>query len=120
LKISSERAFLAVAVAMTLGLVLAAAHPSGSAIVADWLHDSAHIGAFAAVSFAWALALPKVPAPLVMLAVAAFGLAHEGIEISGHAHPFEIGDVWLDAAGAVAGVVFARLLRQKTATPPLR
>jgi hypothetical protein len=112
LKISIERVFLIVAIAMTLGLVAVAAHPSGSGMAAAALHDAAHVGSFTALAIAWALALPKLPAPRLVLAVAAFGLVHEVIEIFGHAHPFELADVFLDAAGAVLGVIAGRLLRR--------
>jgi hypothetical protein len=116
----AERAFLIVAISLTLVLVAAAANPRGSLILSYWLHSVAHVGAFAAFAIAWTLALPKVPAPLLALAGVAVGFAHEAIEIFGHAHPFEIDDAWLDAAGVVTGVVFVRLLRRKSATPPLR
>jgi len=111
LTVSGERALLLVAVAMTAALVAAAAYSPGGIVLSYWPHAAVHVGAFGAFAIAWTLALPKLPAPLLMLAGAAIGFAHEAIEILGHAHPFEIDDAWLDAAGAIAGVILARLPR---------
>ena len=107
---------------MTLGLLWVSLQP-----LAGWvsayvhLHFAAHFVAYAVLAFAWRRGLPGVPARLVLLAVVAFGFAQEAIEIAGHAHPFELADALVDAAGAVAGAVIARITqRPRTSQAPDR
>ena len=84
-------------------------------------HYLAHFAAFAVLAFAWRRGLRGVPAWLVLLAVVAFGFAQEAIEVAGHAHPFELADALVDAAGALVGVVIARTTqRTRTSLAPDR
>jgi len=113
MKPTYERAFLASAIVMTIGLTLVAATPSSADIVGSALHRPAHIAAYAMVAFAWTRGLPMVSAPLMMLAGVALGFAHEALEIVGHRHPFELADAFYDAAGAITGVIVARFSIRK-------
>ena len=98
---------------MTLLQLWAAWDPSAGEFAAGrlHLHVIAHFGSFALLALAWACGLPGVPIVAIALAVAAFGFAQEAVEVLGHAHPFEWHDALIDAAGALFGVLAARLLR---------
>lgn len=120
MKINSAHTFLVCAIALTMGLVWVAGYAPSGGIFANKLHAPAHFGAFAILAFAWTRGLPKVPAPAMMLATVAFGIGHEAVEIVGHGHAFEIADAGYDAAGAITGVILARIPRPGTKTPPKR
>ena len=66
---------------------------------------------FGALAFAWVLGVPRVPTLVVALAVIAFGFAHEGIEILGHAHHYELHDAIVDGIGAVGGATLAHMVK---------
>jgi len=104
-----ERAFLTCALLLTIVLLWAGVAPSASKLEPSRLHHLAHFVSFAVLAIAWSFALPRVPAVLIALSVVGFGLAQEVIEIFGHSHGLELRDVIVDAAGALAGVVFARV-----------
>jgi hypothetical protein len=113
MKISSERVFLAGAIAMTIGLTLVAMTPLSTSMLAPMPHRSAHVVAYALVAYAWGRGMPLVPAPVLVLACVALGFAHEALEIVGHRHPFELADAYYNAAGAIAGVVLSRVPMRK-------
>ena len=110
---TGERAFLAGAIAMTIGLTLVAMTPSSATIFPSTLHVPVHVLVYAMLAFAWARALPRVPALVLMLAGVALGFTHEALEIAGHRHPFEIADACYDATGIVVGVIMARFTKRK-------
>lgn len=81
-------------------------------------HWIAHFGAYAVLAWLWRRALPRAPVLALGAAVIAFGFAQEAIEIAGHAHPFELADALVDAAGALVGVVIARTTQRTRAGAP--
>ena len=109
MKTGRDRAILACAIVLTVGLAWAAVYSRSGHIFANRLHAPAHVGAFALFAFVWARGLPKVSAWAVLLAIVAFAFGHEAVEIVGHGHAFEIADVCYDVAGAIIGVVLARV-----------
>ncbi|HVC11109.1 MAG TPA: hypothetical protein VNE59_05705 [Burkholderiales bacterium] len=116
---AADRAFLAAGIALTLGLLWASVVPAARKVFAYGdLHYAAHFAAFAVLAFAWRRGLRGVPAWIVLLAVVAFGFGQEAIEIAGHAHPFELADALVDAAGALVGVVIARTTQRTRAGAP--
>ena len=91
------------ALVLSVIVLWASFEPSaGDALTGTW-HWLAHFGAYAALGFLWRRALPRAPALAVVAAVAALGFGQEALEIAGHAHPFELADAVVDAAGAVFG-----------------
>jgi hypothetical protein len=95
---------------MTAVLLAAAVTPGAGEGVIGAHHRLSHLVSFAAVAFAWTLALPRIRSVVVAAGVIAFGFAQEAIEIFGHAHPFELRDALWDGLGAAAGVAAARVL----------
>jgi len=109
-----KRIFLTGAVALTLILLWASISPKASEVAAVGPHWLPHLVSFAALAFAWTLAVPRVPTLVVALAVIAFGFAHEAIEILGHAHRYELHDAIVDGIGAVGGALVAHLVKAYT------
>ena len=79
--------------------------PFAGQTVGPEYHRSAHLISFAVLGLSWTWAVVRAPVSVIALSVIGFGALQEGIEIYGHAHPFEMGDVIIDALGAVIGVV---------------
>ena len=105
-----QRASLGCAIGLTIVLLVAAVVPVPSTGVGSKsaiLHWLAHLVAFAILAFTWRFGLPRFSAIAVALAVVAFGLAHEAIEILGHSHAYEWADVVVDSIGSISGVVIA-------------
>ena len=100
-----QRVFLAGAIALTIVLLWAGIVPAAGQALRGGSHWLAHFVSFAILAFAWRCGLPRIPAFIVMLAVIAFGFAHEAIEVVGHAHAYELGDAVVDAIGAIAGIL---------------
>jgi hypothetical protein len=111
--ISLERVFLASAIVLTIALTLAAMTPLPPRAMGGVPHLAVHVAAYMVVAFAWARGLPTVPPLALLLAGAALGFAHEGLEIFGHQHPFELLDTCYDAIGAAIGVLIARIPKRK-------
>ena len=104
-----RRASLVCAIALTILLLWAAVAPSvGDAFAANH-HRSAHLISYAIFALTWRVAVAQVPTWIVTLFVIGFAFFHEGIEVFGHAHPYEIDDALIDALGAIIGAVFAHL-----------
>ncbi len=111
-----ERAYLAAGIAMTLALLWVSVVPAAAKVFGyGGLHYVSHFVAFAVLAFAWRRGLSKAPAWAMLAAVIAFGFAQEAIEIAGHAHGFELADALGDAAGALAGVALASVVRARRA-----
>ena len=102
-----KRISLVSAIALTIVLIWASLSPKASEAFAVGPHWLPHLASFAALAFAWTLAVPRTPTLLVALAVVAFGFAHEAIEIVGHAHGYELADAIVDGIGAVCGALIA-------------
>ncbi len=103
-------AFFACAIALTTMLLWAGVMPSAGEAIGARLHVSAHLISYAVLAFAWRGALAHIPVSIVALFVIGFGFMQEGIEVFGHAHPYESGDALIDALGAIVGAVFAQLV----------
>jgi hypothetical protein len=100
-----RRASLVCAIALTILLLWAAVALSvGEAFAANH-HRSAHLISYAILALTWRVAVAQIPTWIVTLFVIGFAVIHEGIEIFGHAHPYEIDDAFIDAIGAIIGVV---------------
>src|SRR5574340_1247162 len=104
-----QRVFLACAIALTVVLLWAGIVSAAGQALGGGSHWLAHFVSFAILAFAWRCGLPRVSAFIVVLAVIAFGFAHEAIEVVGHAHAYELGDAVVDAIGAIAGVLLGYL-----------
>ena len=105
-----RRACFVAAFAMTIVVVLAGALPSAAQALSNQWHWPVHLAAFTVLAAAWACSLPRIPSLIVTLTIMVFAFVHEAIEIVGHSHGYEMGDVTVDAAGVIAGVWFARVL----------
>jgi VanZ family protein len=105
-----QRAALVSALGMTAALIVVSVVPSAVPALSSQAHWVAHFAAFAALGAAWSRALPSVPGLVMMLVTVAFASLHEAIEIVGHSHDYELGDVAVDAVGAMAGVWLMRLM----------
>jgi VanZ family protein len=101
--------FLASAIASTIVLLWAGVTPSAGEAIGARHHGIAHLISYAVLAFAWRGALAQIPVSIIALLVIGFGFMQEGIEVFGHAHPYEIGDALIDALGAIVGAVFAQL-----------
>jgi VanZ family protein len=100
---------LIAAAALTLSLLAVSVVPiAGQVAPGNW-HWIAHLGAYAVLAFLWRRALPRASALALAAAVIAFGFAQEAIEITGHAHAFELADALIDAAGAILGAAAAHM-----------
>jgi hypothetical protein len=108
-----RRACLVCAIAFTIALVWASIMPSAGQAFAGAHHRSAHLVSFAILAFTWHGALARVPAWIVALCVIGFGFLHEGVEVYGHVHPYELNDALIDAAGGIAGVLLAQLAMKR-------
>jgi VanZ family protein len=95
---------------MTAALVVVGLVPSAGPTLSSQSHWLAHFAAFVVLSAAWTRGLPQIPSLIVTLAIVAFALVHEAIEIVGHSHGYEMGDVAADAVGAMAGIWVTRLM----------
>jgi VanZ family protein len=105
-----QRAFLALAIPLTIVYLGASVMPSaGRTFSGEW-HWSAHVFAFVILAIAWRGALPRVPALVVTLAVIGFGFVQEAIEMVGHAHAFEWRDAIVDTMGVIIGMLLVSLL----------
>ena len=95
-------------VAMVAALLWAACRPFSPleiGLLGHWYrHYPAHFLIFAALAIVWTLALHRTPPMAVALALVAFSFMHEGLEIIGHAHGFELHDALVNAFGTLAGV----------------
>ena len=110
----ATHAFIAAGIALTVVLIVAAIDPAAGRLFPGRLrHASAHFLVFALFAFVWACGLPRVPALAVAAAAAGFGILHEGYEMIGHRHGFELADALANAAGAACGVACARLRKAK-------
>jgi peptidoglycan/LPS O-acetylase OafA/YrhL len=106
-----RRVSLFCAIALTIALLVASVTPSAGQAFGGF-HRRAHLISFAVLAFAWRWALPRVPASMVALGVIGFAFLHEAIEIFGHAHPYEMEDVAIDASGALTGLILAQLAKK--------
>ena len=107
-----RRVSLFCAIALTIALLVASVTPSAGQAFGGDLHRRAHLISFAVLAFAWRWALPQVPVSMVALGVIGFGFVHEAIEIFGHGRPYEMGDVAIDASGAVTGLILAQVAKK--------
>jgi hypothetical protein len=96
---------------MTAALVVVSVVPSVGPMLSNHSHWVAHLAAFAALGAAWTRGLPQISSLIVTPAIVAFASVHEAIEIVGHLHGYEMGDVAADAIGAMAGVWLARSMK---------
>ena len=103
-----EKLFAATGIAMTAVLLTDAITPLHRDIAPGLPHYVAHLATFAALATVWTLSLPRIGAFYLAAALIAFGFLHEGIEILGHHHSFELYDALTDAAGVILGIGFAR------------
>ncbi len=87
--------------------------PSAGQAFAGAHHRTAHLVSFAILAFTWQGALTRVPAWILALSVAGFGFLHEGVEVYGHVHPYEINDALIDALGGIVGVGLAQLAMKR-------
>jgi VanZ family protein len=92
---------------LTVVLLWAGVVPSAGQSFKGGSHWLAHFASFAMLAFALRCGLPRASTLAVALAVIAFGAVHEAIEIIGHVHAYELGDVIVDAIGAGIGAVAA-------------
>jgi len=102
---------LGVGIAIVAFLLGVAFLPPDDAPYASAPHDLLHVAAYAILALAWVHGLPRVPAFVVALAVAAFGVLHEALEIAGHSHAFEPSDAIMDAVGAALGGFVGQIAR---------
>ena len=105
---TQELPILFLGVAMVAALLWTACRPFSPweiGLLGHWYrHYPAHFLIFAALAIVWTLALHRTPAIAVALAIVAFSFMHEGLEIIGHAHGFELHDALVNAFGTLAGV----------------
>lgn len=105
---TQELPLLFLGVAMVAALVWAACRPFNPleiGLLDHWYtHYPAHFLTFAALAIVWTLALHRTPPIAVALAIVAFSFMHEGLEIIGHAHRFELHDALVNALGTLVGV----------------
>lgn len=106
---------MAVGVAMAIGLFVVAAEPGAGRLFHGRWHHVAHFATFALFGAVWTLALARLPARHIAAGIVAFGFLHEGLEILGHMHAFELRDAMINGAGAIVGVTFGWLLLRKYA-----
>jgi VanZ family protein len=104
-----RRAFVVFAIALTIILLWASVAPSAGELFAARHHRGAHLVSYFILAFAWRGALWHMPIWVVALSVVGFGFLQEGIEVFGHAHPYELKDALVDAVGAITGTVFAHV-----------
>jgi len=102
------RAALACALLFTSVMAWAAADFKASYLFSPRLHGIVHLGVFALFAAVWARALPRLGVMWIIGAMFAFGFAHEGWQIVGHRHPFELGDALVDGIGAAFGALLMR------------
>ena len=107
-----RRVSLFCAIALTIALLVASVMPSAGQAFGGELHRRAHLVSFAVLALAWRWALPRVPVSMVALGVVGFAFLHEAIEIFGHRHPYELGDVAIDASGALIGLILAQVAKK--------
>jgi len=105
-----QRASMVSAIGMTAALLVVSVTPSAGATLSSQAHWLVHFAAFAALGAGWTRSLPQIPSLVVTLGAVAFASVHEAIEIVGHSHDYELGDVAVDAVGAMAGVWLTRLM----------
>ena len=105
---TQELPLLFLGVAMVAALLWAACRPFNPleiGLLGHWYrHNPAHFLTFAALAIVWTLALHRTPPIAVALAIVAFSFMHEGLEIIGHAHRFELHDALINTLGTLAGV----------------
>jgi hypothetical protein len=105
---TQELPMLFLGVAMVAALLLAACRPFSPfeiGLLGHWyIHYPAHFLIFAALAIVGTLALHRTPRIAVALAIVAFSFVHEGLEVIGHAHGFELHDALVNALGTLAGV----------------
>ncbi|HEX6005125.1 MAG TPA: hypothetical protein VFZ14_14145 [Burkholderiales bacterium] len=110
----SELFFRTLGTAMAAGLVWIALTPFDPvqlAAASHWYnHYLAHFVVFAALGSVWSLGFRRTSPLTLVIAIGAFGFAHEALEIVGHAHPLELPDALVNAAGVVAGVACVSVL----------
>ena len=82
------------------------------------MHVIAHLSAYALIAFSFGMGWQKTKAITVAVAIAGMGFLHELSEIMTHHHGLEIGDVLINAVGAVMGTLLllvVRMLRNQAA-----
>ena len=100
----------ALAIALTVLLFVAGSFPAAGLAFPGLTHWVAHLAAYAAIAFAYALGWQKQPALLVLGFVAALGTIQECSEIFTHHHALEIADILVDTFGAGIGVALKRAI----------
>jgi len=108
-----ERLFMAVGLAMAIGLFFIGSEPGAGRLFHGRWHHVAHFVTFALFGVIWTLALPKVPARHIAAGAVAFGFLHEGFEILGHMHAFELRDALVNGVGAIVGATCGWLLPRR-------
>lgn len=104
-----QRACFVSAFGMTIVVILTGVVPSAGQVFSNQSHWLVHLATFAVLAAAWTCGLPRIPGLIVLLAIIAFALVHEAIEIVGHSHGYETRDVAVDAVGVSVGVWLTRL-----------
>jgi VanZ family protein len=108
-----ERLFMVVGVAMAIGLFVIASEPNAGRLFHGRWHHVAHFATFALLGGIWTLALPRVPVRHIAAGAVAFGFLHEGLEILGHLHAFELRDAVVNGAGAIVGATCGWLVLRR-------
>ena len=98
----------ALAIALTVLLFVAGSFPAAGQAFPGVAHWIAHLAAYAAIAFAYALGWQKQPAIVVAVFVAALSAIHEYSEIFTHHHALEVADIFVNSVGAVIGVALTK------------
>jgi hypothetical protein len=104
MKIARVIAFLLILLLFTVGSL-----PETGAAFPGVMHWIVHVGMYALIAFTVGLGWQKWPAYMVVALVAMTGVAHESSEIVTHHHALEIGDLAVNALGALVGTLMQRL-----------
>ena len=103
-----------VAIGLTVGLFVIGGRPEAGQVFKGNAHWIAHFASYALIALAYGLAFPSLGVVRGTLIVAAIGGIHEFYEISAHGHDFEIADAIVNAGGALAGSLLARVQNMRS------
>lgn len=104
MKAARVTAFLLILLLFTVGSL-----PEAGAAFPGMVHWIAHAGMYALIAFCVGLGWRQWPSYMVVALVALTGVAHESSEIVTHHHALEIGDLVVNASGALVGTLMQRL-----------